>query len=206
MKIRLRPGIRLLATMAVMALALPGLAGQASAATLSKDVLTSAPASQKISTAHQLSLGVTEKGGNHNIDFWKVTLVGGYRLSFSFTPGSSGGGYSVDLYAPSVKDPTFYQTGALVTQLGPGPGSDFTLQAPYSGTFILAICQAAGGYSPPGNCAGADPPNGGTTPPYIQNPMAAYSFSAAIEKDGITSTEAKGEQGSGVFRECPHLS
>ncbi|HEX4059448.1 MAG TPA: hypothetical protein VHY58_00380 [Streptosporangiaceae bacterium] len=179
--------------MAAAALVLIGLAAGPGNAAVSRGALTSAPASQKISTASELTLNATVNGGGHNIDFWKVKLTGGYRLSFSFTAGSSGGGYGFDLYAPSTKDATFYQTGALVTVLGPGSGGDFTLQAPYTGTFILAVCQAAQGYNVPTNCASADPPSGGSIPPSIQNPMSAYTFTAGVEKEGITSSEAAGE-------------
>jgi hypothetical protein len=204
-----RSALRLLATMAVVALSLIGLApGQGSAAVLRGAIAhAAAPPSQKISTAAELTLNASEKGGGHNIDFWKVKLVGGYQLSFAFTAGTSGGGYDFDLYAPSTTDATFYEAVPLVTVNGPSSGSDFTLQAPYTGTFILAVCQANAAYSPPANCGPADPPAGGSIPPSIQNPMSHYTFSAAVETEGITSSEAAGEtKAAATIAAAPTLS
>jgi hypothetical protein len=192
--------------MAVAVLVLIGLAPGQGRAAVSGDALASGAPSQKIASASQLPLNKAVKGGGHNIDFWKVTLVGGYRVSFAFTAGS-GGGYGFDLYAPSTKDATFYQTGALVTVLGPASGSGFTLQAPYSGTFILAVCQAAYGYGVPGNCAAADPPAGGSIPPSIQNPMSAYTFTASVLTDGITTSEGAQEtKATATIAGAPTLS
>jgi hypothetical protein len=106
-------------------------------------------------------------------------------MSFNWTAsGSFGGGYTFALYPGSTTDRDFPNATPSATAVGPGSPGSFGLKAPSTGTFILAVCQAAGGYSSPGNCGPAHPPSGESTPPYIQNPMSPYTFTVTLPPTG----------------------
>jgi hypothetical protein len=128
------------------------------------------PPGHTIKTAGTLTLGNTAHGGGGPIDFWKVRLNGGDRVQFT-TDYPSGNTYIASLYAPGTTDATF-PTAVSFSTATTNPSATqtiFTLQAPYNGTFILAVCQNVS-YD---NCAKV-PDQSGT------NPMNPYTFGTVL--------------------------
>jgi hypothetical protein len=130
-------------------------------------------AGHSIATAGTLSLGKSTSGGGGAIDYWKITLIGGDQLQLqTSTPDNPccEGNYDFNLYPPGTTDTNFPQknpvanvfvdSGTLTTAI--------TLQAPGSGTFILAICQDIGT-----DCRDVDSDRGA-------NPMAPYTFTPTL--------------------------
>ena len=133
------------------------------------------PPSDTIAGATQLTLGDEQSGGGGPVDFWRVKLTGGDQVQIAtqtptMTPGGAYTSYSFELYPPGTTDASFPQTPpADSTATGGGSAKAIlTLQAPYTGTFILAVCENA-----TGDCRSTDNGSG-------INPMQPYTFTPTI--------------------------
>jgi hypothetical protein len=146
-----------------------------------------------IASAQPLPLGTRESGGGGPIDFWRVKLVGGARVKFAVTY-RQGNTYEFDLYAPGTTDGSFpnaapvdsAQTNSVVGT------ADLTLQAPYTGDFVLAVCENV---SP---CTSVDSGFG-------TNPMNPYTFTPT-RAGGPSKTQGAGEvKASPTIAKAPAL-
>jgi Bacterial Ig-like domain (group 3) len=159
----------------VMAAMVAG-AGTASAATR---------AGHTISGAGTLALGKKTSGGGGAIDFWKVKLFGGDQVQLTVqTPNVTFEGTNqFELFAPGTNDTDFPQAIPQSATNTPGGStkSVITLQAPYNGTFILAVCENVNG-----NCTGVDSGSG-------TNPMGPYTFTPTLIGGGVKSAVAAKE-------------
>jgi len=160
---------------AVLALLIAGLA---IAATPGVASASTAPG-HTIASAGTLAVPDSASGGGGPIDFWKVPLSGGDDVQFS-VPAVSGNGYTFALFAPGTTD-TSFPTAKPFTEVSPNDSANavFDLMAPYTGTFILAVCQAT--YS----CPSVE--NGGG-----ENPMSPYTFTTTFFH-GVSSKVAAAE-------------
>jgi hypothetical protein len=105
-----------------------------------------------------------------NIDFWTVQLNGGDRLVLDMSGSTSSPFYHFELYAPGTTDGAFSATPPVDVAQNFGTTPDqLTLQAPYTGKFILAVCQW--GADDPPSCQTADSPGGAPPAPNAVNPM-----------------------------------
>jgi hypothetical protein len=153
--------------------------GAASQATAAQHAIEQPAASHTIASATSVSLGNVNSGGGGAVDFWTVQLLGGDQVQFSVqTPDvNCCTGYAFDLYPPGTTDANF-ATATPVMTAGTPEGSTQSvveLQAPYDGTFVLAVCE---GFS--GSCGNVD--NG-----YGDNPMDAYTFTPTLVGGGIAA-------------------
>jgi hypothetical protein len=140
-----------------------------------------APASpgHTIASAGSLGIGGTASGGGGPIDFWKVRLNGGSRVQFLVNAPTSGN-FEFQLYAPDTTDTNFPGALSFSTGLTNFSGkSVIDLQAPYNGTFVLAVCEF-GSYSP-GSCVRVDSAG-------ADNPMDPYAFTTSYVRNVSTST------------------
>ncbi|HXS64879.1 MAG TPA: Ig-like domain-containing protein [Streptosporangiaceae bacterium] len=137
-----------------------------------------------IAAAGTLTIGGTTNGGGGPADFWKVTLRGGDAIQFiSTTPNSST--YVFALYTPGTTDANFASATSFSSATTNFNGqSVFDLQAPYNGTFILAVCQGPNVSN--FNCSEVD--TGGA-----DNPMDAYSFKTSLVNGGVSEKVAAAE-------------
>ncbi len=152
--------------------------------------LAETPASTTISGAQVLpasgSVSATESGGNHEIDYWKVNLFGGDQLRLNLTNNASAEEF--ELYPlPSTTDENFIDNPPVSSASSSnstiyGANSQVTLQAPYNGTFILAVCQNPSS----GDCRSVDTGS-------VANPMATYNFTTVLLGGGISPAVAAGE-------------
>jgi hypothetical protein len=87
------------------------------------------------------------------------------------------GSYRFELYHPGTTDNTFPQAPPVMGVGTPGSSTSavIVLQAPYNGTFLLAVCQNVSG-----DCRSVD--SGGGT-----YPMGAYTFTPTLVAAGIRS-------------------
>jgi hypothetical protein len=140
-------------------------------------------ASPAISGSARMGTGNFESGGANAIDFWKVTLNGGDVVQFSSTTPAYTT-YTFSLYRGSTTDTSFPQAAALSTAttnyFGVTAKSVFDLQAPFNGTFILAVCENVSG----NNCVNVDSGSG-------TNPMDPYTFSTKLTGGHETRTSLK---------------
>jgi hypothetical protein len=135
-----------------------------------------------ISTATTLEMGVTETGGGGPVDFWKVPLSGGEQVNFTVN-GSTANSLYLDLYVPTTDDANFPQATAFTSgSTNYRAESTITLQAPYTGTFILAVCQNVN------VCTKANP-NG---------VMTQYLLTASVVGAGISPVTADEETRAGA--------
>jgi hypothetical protein len=126
-----------LAAVAVMVMALAVFLGTAEPGFAAPD---EAPG-HTISTATTLETGVTETGGGGLVDFWKVPLSGGEQVNFTVN-GSTAHSFYLDLYVPTTDDANFPHATAFTSgSTNYKAESTITLQAPYTGTFVLAVCE-----------------------------------------------------------------
>ncbi|HEX3874606.1 MAG TPA: hypothetical protein VHW26_10710 [Solirubrobacteraceae bacterium] len=138
------------------------------------------PAASMIASAAPLTVGASEAGGGAHIDFWQMQLAGGDQVTVDFT-GSSSNEYTFQLYAPGTTDATFSQLPAADTASTNGNSPDqITLQAPYTGNFVLAVCQNTG------DCRDVLTGSG-------VNPMTPYTFTTTLPGGGITPAAATAE-------------
>jgi hypothetical protein len=165
-------------------------------ATGTAQAATTAPG-HTIATAGNLRIGSKTSGGNGRADFWKVKLSGGDMVQFtSTTPDQST--YVFALYTPGTTDANFASAtsfSSVTTNFG--GQSVFRLQAPYNGTFILAVCEGPNvvGF----NCSEVD--TGGA-----DNPMDAYSFGTSLIKGGIPAkTATKETKASPTIAKAPTM-
>jgi hypothetical protein len=140
---------------------------------------TEAKAAATIAGAPSLGLGRFEAGGAGPIDFWKVHLNGGDVVQFEAATSTTGE-FSFQLFGPKTNDGNFPTASSLTGYDTDGNQKTvFTLQAPYSGTFILAVCENTN-Y----NCPSTD--SGGGT-----NPMDPYTFTTRLTGGFETRTALK---------------
>src|SRR5262249_55861398 len=137
-----------------------------------------ARASHTIKNAQSLTLKKVNSGGNGAIDFWKVHLIGGDQVQIATnTPNLVGccTSYFFELFKPGTTDTNFPQTPPVMGTATPGASTRaiLPLQAPYTATFIFAVCENVSG-----DCRNVDA-GGGT------NPMGAYSFTPTLVNGGI---------------------
>jgi Bacterial Ig-like domain (group 3) len=156
-------------------------------------VATAAPASAStapgntIATAGTLTVGSPASGGGNAIDFWKVNLRGGDVVQFvTKTPGLWS--YAFALYAPGTTDGSFQNATPFSAQttgfedLGLTVTTVFDLQAPYNGTFILAVCESAND----NDCGNVDAG-------LAKNPMDPYTFTTTLNSSGVSAAVAAKE-------------
>jgi hypothetical protein len=121
--------------LAVLALLVPGLAVTAGAG------IAQAAPGHTISTASTLGTGVTATGGGGPVDFWKVPLRGGEQVELAVN-GSTANSFIFDLYVPATTEANFPKATAFTSGwTNYQVKSTITLQAPYTGTFVLAVCE-----------------------------------------------------------------
>ncbi len=145
-------------------------------------------AGASISKAPALTIGHFEAGGGNLVDFWKIKLAGGDQVSLNVGDPANGA-YTFAFYAPSASDATF--GGIPPLSSGTTPSSGFlTLQAPYTGTFVLAVCEDARN----NNCSNTTAGNGSSG----INPVNPYTFTPTLVGGGITGTKASGEVKAGA--------
>ncbi len=143
------------------------------------------PASHTIAGAEELSLGDEQSGGGGAVDFWLIKLTGGDRVLFSVQEPA--GSYAFNLYAPGTTDVQFpTATPVEIAATDQQASDDITLQAPYSGTFILAVCE---------NSADSDCSN--TATGSGTNPMNPYTFTPELDGNPC-GTRPAGEARAGA--------
>jgi uncharacterized cupredoxin-like copper-binding protein len=159
----------------VLALFLSGLAIAATAGAASA---STAPG-HTIATAGTLAVPHSAHGGGGRIDFWKMHLNGGAVVQFKL-PQEGGNSYTFALFRPGTTDKTFpHATSFDLHGTNGSTPNVFELQAPYTGTFVLAVCQGTG------SCPSVV--NGGGT-----NPMNPYTFTTTFYQ-AVSSKVAKAE-------------
>ncbi len=157
-------------------------------------------ASPTIAGAHAIgsttiSSSVFEAGGGAPIDFWKMKLNGGDQVRF--TAGYPNSTYTFSLYAPGTTDANLSTTGTFstFTTFSGVSQQTFTLQAPYNGTFILAVCQNVSN----NNCSN-EPNQGGT------NPMNPYTFKTLVTGGPSAGTAARETRAAQTIARAPAVS
>ncbi len=160
-------------------------------------------ASNTIASAGRLSLGAPAAGGGANVDFWKVQLNGGDQVQIDTTnTAPSYWGDRFELYAPGTSDGSFRASPPVSSgRVGNGGPSTITLQAPYTGTFILAVCEDSQGNAP--DCRTAVPPAGQSTPGDIANPMNPYTFATTLIASPCSASE---QRATSTIAGAPSLS
>src|SRR5262249_57005438 len=91
--------------------------------------------------ARAFVVGASEAGGGQHVDFWSLALNGGdqVQLDVAHAPNSY---VSFELFAPGTTDTSFSQTPPAATVNTSGNASDrVVLKAPYTGNFVLAVCE-----------------------------------------------------------------
>jgi hypothetical protein len=158
----------------VSGLALVATAGAASAST--------APG-HTIATAGTLDIGGdTASGGGGPVDFWKVRLNGGDRVSIDIDEaGVAAAVFNFQLYAPGTTDATFPKSVSFSEGSTDADGQGtFSLQAPYTGTFVLAVCEGRSLFSC--NTASSEGRD---------DPMDGYQFATTFLKSVPAAVAAK---------------
>ena len=162
---------------AVLALLISGLAIAATAGAASA---STAPG-HTIASAGTLAVPDSASGGGGPIDFWKVTLSGGDDVQFTVPATPYPYAYEFALFAPGTTDTSFPDAKPFIENGTNGNAKTvFDLQAPYTGTFILAVCQGTNG-----NCPSVENGNG-------VNPMNPYTFTTTFYH-GVPSKLAAAE-------------
>ncbi len=187
--------LRVRRLVATLGLLIPGLVLVAAAGTGIASAST-APG-HTIATAGTLTIGGNAGGGGGKIDFWKVALNGGDVVQFNATTPSSST-YVFALFAPGINDTTFPAAASFSSVTTNFSGASvLDLQAPYNGTFILAVCQGPNvvGFK----CSQAV--SGGGT-----DPMDAYSFKTSFVGGGVSSKVAvKETKASPTIKSAPAM-
>jgi Bacterial Ig-like domain (group 3) len=179
---------------AVFALLLSGLALLATAGAASA---STAPG-HTIATAGTLDIGGdTASGGGGPIDFWKVHLNGGDRVSIDIdTAGVAPAVFNFQLYAPGTTDATFPKAVSFSAGSTDAAGQgSFSLQAPYTGTFVFAVCEGSKLFSC--NAVGAEGRD---------NPMDAYQFATTFLKNVPAAVAAREVAASTTIARARSLS
>ncbi len=177
------------AASAAMVAASAAWASAASTASVAPAVTATTAPGHTIATAGTLTIGDTASGGGGAADYWKVTLSGGDIVQFSVTtPDTST--YSFGLYTAGTTDANFPAAVSFSSGTTNYDGSTvFDLQAPYNGTFILAVCQGPNvvGFNCPGYVSDGQ----------AYDPMSPYHFSTSFSTK-ISGTVASKETKSGA--------
>jgi Bacterial Ig-like domain (group 3) len=139
-----------------------------------------------IATAGTIATSGSASGGGAAIDFWKVKLNGGDRLQL-LVDASVAAYFDFQLYAPGTNDANFPSAKAFAS----GTTNDsvkgvIELQAPYDGTFVLAVCEGL----TVGLCPAVDSS-------YGADPMDAYSFTTSLAAS-VPAAVAAREQRAGA--------
>jgi hypothetical protein len=186
---------RLLATLGLFAASAAMVAASTSAA--SAATATTAPG-HTIATAGTLTIGNTANGGGGPADFWKVALSGGDIVQFSVTtPDTST--YAFELFTPGTSDANFPSAVSFSSSTTNYSGKTvFDLQAPYNGTFILAVCQGPNvvGFNCPGYVSDGQ----------ADNPMSSYSFSTSFATKVSSTVASKETKASPAIASAPTIS
>jgi hypothetical protein len=157
----------------------------------------STPPGNTIATAGTLDVGDAVSGGGGPIDFWKVTLNGGDVVQFATTTPAYTT-YVFSLYAPGTTDANFPQaasfSAATTNYQGVTARSVLDLQAPYNGTFILAVCENVSN----NNCVNVDSGSG-------TNPMNPYTFSTSFSSAVPNTVAAKEMKASPAIDRAPAM-
>ncbi len=152
------------------------------------------PAGPTISAAGMVSVGSCEAGGGHAIDFWGVKLNGGDQLQLTVAPPVGIGALEFELYGDGTSDATFTQRPpvdvASASAYGAG-GTDqvITLQAPYTGTFVLAVCAPVSAFGSGSDCRAIE--TGGAR--NFTVPIPPYTYSTALVGGGVSAQCASSE-------------
>ncbi len=154
------------------------------------------PAGHTIAAAQQLTIGQGQSGGGGAIDFWLVKLVGGDQVQLS-VQSQDFNYYNFALYAPGTTDGNFANAPTLsegTTNYNSG-SNVLTVQAPYTGDFVFAVCENSSNY----NCSNVDSGSG-------NNPMQPYTFTPTLIKGGVSAKKAAGEvKASATIAKAPEL-
>jgi len=142
--------------------------------------------SPTISGAQLLTIGDEQSGGGEHVDFWLIKLTGGDQVSLDVTePGQT---YAFNLFPPGTTDADFADTTPAVIAATNGSSPDFiTLQAPYSGTFVLAVCEDTAN----NNCTYTDSGSG-------TNPMGTYTFTPTVASNPCGTGSGEVRAGSTI--------
>ena len=179
---------------AALGLILSGLAFGVSAATAAPASAATAPG-HTIATAGTLGTSDSAAGGGGAIDFWKVKLNGGDVLQLQ-TATSTDANFNFWLFAPGTNDTNFPDAHAFSGNSTFGSKKDvIDLQAPYNGTFILAVCENTSNYV----CPPVDSGSG-------TDPMDSYTFTTALATSVSAATAAKEVRASGAIAGAPALA
>ena len=159
----------------VLALLLSGLTIAATAGAAS----ATPPPGHTIATARNLGVPGSASGGGGPVDFWRMSLSGGDDVQFTVPPTPYPAGYYFALFAPGTTDTSFPTASAITGHTTNGNAQTvFDLQAPYTGTFVLAVCQATV------YCPSVE--NGGGV-----NPMNPYTFTTDLSGGFESRTSLK---------------
>src|SRR4051794_6451639 len=115
-----------------------------------------ASAGTTIASAGALTVGTCVSGGGRNtyLDFWKLSLTGGDRVQLTVPSAVA---LELDLYSGDTTDDRFTTVrpaDVQVTSPVSGSAQVLTMQAPYSDTFVLAVCQPVDYAADGGDCRG----------------------------------------------------
>jgi len=152
-------------------------------------------AASTITKAPTMTLGHYEAGGANGIDFWRVHLNGGQKVQITTTYPEYNN-YEFALYAPGTTDSKFPQAASFSSATANyySNKSVLDLQAPYNGTFILAVCQNVSS----NNCVNVDSGSG-------TNPMTPYVFTPTLVS-GPTAKQAAAEtKASPTIKNAPTM-
>ncbi len=142
-----------------------------------------------VASAPPLTIGAPASGGGQNIDFWRIPLIGGDKVSVAASLPShdvSGWPYKFDLFAPETADSSFGQVfpvSEASVEVGGAATQYVAVQAPYTGTFVLAVCEY---------------PNTGCQALAGQaRVMDPYTFTTSLENGGVGASAAALEKRAG---------
>src|ERR1700722_13743263 len=133
--------------------------------------------SPTIAGAGALTVGELVSGGGNHIDFWHVSLTGGTQVQVELN-NPSRGEYHFELYALGTTDATITLHPAVDAVGSNSESGRLTLQAPYTGEFVLAACENTGG----GDCRTIFTNNSGA------NPMNPYTFITTLATPAPVTT------------------
>jgi hypothetical protein len=100
-----------------------------------------------LASSPPLLVGTFGSGGGANVDFWRVRLAAKENVKVLVTTGASGNsnlGFRFDLYPPGTTDANFASAKPVdgaASNPAVASADPIALQAPYAGTFVLAVCQ-----------------------------------------------------------------
>src|SRR4051794_18430547 len=144
-----------------------------------------ASAGTRIASAGALAVGTCVSGGGRNtyIDFWKLSLTGGDRVQLTVPSAVA---LELDLYSSDTTDDRFTivrPADVQVTSPVSGAAQVLSMQAPYSDTFVLAVCQPVDYAANGGDCRGISTGRAAKYRPMTQ----PYEFTSAALGNACTS-------------------